>query len=663
MESNLVRRLGKLKIPGSVRFCFTVSFVLFLLIHFYWFKEKYMFADDTLVVTGWTWGYLDVGRWLLAFVREISGRYSIPWFTGMLSALYMAAALSLLVGIFEIQRKTAVFLTALSLIAFPAIAREVQYISHIDAMMLSLLLACAGCFFTLKRPRFGFLAGGLFFCLSMGIYQAYYTFAIPVLLFYILISCVRGEEGWFKTGLKSIGALLIGVVGYKLVLDAVLKLTQTEMKTGVYSGADTMWSFTPLTLLQRAGTAYKEFFRFFFVNDKPLVTWGYIALFAACVLLGVYLAWMRGVHRDWKKLLCSIGMTLLLPLACASIHLMTDAVPLRTMFAFAFPFLICALLLDRMDFREGEKKLLRWVGLSLQALALAACLLLSYCNAMQANELYLNSDVTNKTAFSWYTRLASRIEEKAGYKTEYNVCFVGTPRQPTVPDGFEFSTLAREKEILRYCSWYCGINLVKVSDEKAAEMLELYGDRIGKMPSYPMEGSVQVIKSVVVVKFGNSAEDGSALREEDEPPPDTIDKTPGLEVSGIAADVSSAKTGESITWTASASGGEAPCTYCFCVYKDGEQVKASGYHEADTYRYTPWETGVYTAKVIVRDAAGCPTPSSNLSRRTCARSSKASSSARRTPETRSTARASSNSVRGSTISTKTSSRNSAPGWR
>ncbi len=70
----------------------------------------------------------------------------------------------------------------------------------------------------------------------------------------------------------------------------------------------------------------------------------------------------------------------------------------------------------------------------------------------------------------------------------------------------------------------------------------------------------------------------------------------------VKANKTTAKTGEKITWTATASGGAGTLQYYFIVYKDGTKVKTRAYSTANTFSYTPAEAGTYKARVYVKDS-------------------------------------------------------------
>ncbi len=77
-----------------------------------------------------------------------------------------------------------------------------------------------------------------------------------------------------------------------------------------------------------------------------------------------------------------------------------------------------------------------------------------------------------------------------------------------------------------------------------------------------------------------------------------------LTVSSLNANKTSAVTGDSVTWTASATGGSGTIRYCFYVFKNGKIEERGSYGTAKTYTYTPTAAGTYTVRVYVKDAAG-----------------------------------------------------------
>ena len=86
----------------------------------------------------------------------------------------------------------------------------------------------------------------------------------------------------------------------------------------------------------------------------------------------------------------------------------------------------------------------------------------------------------------------------------------------------------------------------------------------------------------------------------------TVSTSP-LSISSLTASKSTAKPKDSITWTASASGGTGTLQYCFYIYKDGSVVQQGSYGTARTYTYAPSSAGTYTARVYVKDGSGTTT--------------------------------------------------------
>ena len=83
----------------------------------------------------------------------------------------------------------------------------------------------------------------------------------------------------------------------------------------------------------------------------------------------------------------------------------------------------------------------------------------------------------------------------------------------------------------------------------------------------------------------------------------TVSNTP-LSLTGVTPSRTTVTVGESITWTAAASGGTGTIQYCFYVFKDGKISVRGAYSTAKTYTYTPTAAGTYTVRVYAKDGTG-----------------------------------------------------------
>ena len=84
----------------------------------------------------------------------------------------------------------------------------------------------------------------------------------------------------------------------------------------------------------------------------------------------------------------------------------------------------------------------------------------------------------------------------------------------------------------------------------------------------------------------------------------TVNVSGAPSVSSVRADRSTAKPGETVCWTATASGGSGTLEYCFYLYRDGKVLEKGKYGASSSCSYTPTEAGSYSAKAFVRDSAG-----------------------------------------------------------
>ena len=126
------------------------------------------------------------------------------------------------------------------------------------------------------------------------------------------------------------------------------------------------------------------------------------------------------------------------------------------------------------------------------------------------NQCYMKTTFQQQEAISWNTTLVTRIESTAGFRDELPVAFVNRrnmqDRNLYNLEELDFLTLATYDEniygYLNDWAWeaflarWCGFQAQTVDPTEVAAWPE-----VETMPSYPDDGSIRIIRDVLVVKF------------------------------------------------------------------------------------------------------------------------------------------------------------------
>ena len=149
------------------------------------------------------------------------------------------------------------------------------------------------------------------------------------------------------------------------------------------------------------------------------------------------------------------------------------------------------------------KKLLLFAAAAL--LALSCVMYVRY-----DNQCYMKTSFQQQEAISWNTTLVTRIESAEGFRDELPVAFVHREKMEDrnlyILEELEFLKLATyDADLQAYLNdwaWeaflarWCGFSPKTVKPETVEDWPEVQA-----MPRYPDDGSVRVIRDVVVVNF------------------------------------------------------------------------------------------------------------------------------------------------------------------
>lgn len=468
-----------------------------------------MYFDQNMITSG---------RWFLTVACGISSYYTLPWLIGLLGLLYLGCTAAALCELLEIRKSWAAALCGGLLASFPALASTFAYVFTLDGYMLALLLAVSAVLFTKKR-RLGFLPGAVCLALSLGIYQAYLSFAMILSLFAILMLFGRaGEDGpgggrAFREALRYLYMGVLGVALYYGILRVLLLVQGKELAD--YQAIDTLGAGFALEdgFLGAMKGMYRDFLGFTF---KGNVLFQNIFSLAACVALGgvavLCVVFLAKTRKSWKNpvFFVIIGMAAVaLPLATNVILLISPSVTYHLLMRYQWVlYLIGALAFAVNSGCKGRKgALLEWG-------AFLAAAVLVLCYGITDNVAYSNLQKRYEKTYAYCVRLLDRIEQTNGYYPGIPIAMIGIVGDEQYPPtditmAVTSNMIGMNGDILLYrgdnyrafIRNYLGATLNILPAEAMAEMY--YDEEYVDMDSFPGEDSIRIIDGIMYIKTEN----------------------------------------------------------------------------------------------------------------------------------------------------------------
>lgn len=494
------------------------TFLTMLAAHAY----RYMalgFTDDSVEIVQSTDRYWQIalGRWLQPVYWELRGDIVAPYLIGLLSCLFLGAAVCLIVWMLDLRSKGSIVMLCALLAGNATLSfSNATFISWSDVYMLALLLAVAsvalwqrGGWYTVLSP--------VLLCASLALYQSY--FQVEVLLFLVVL-CKRAAQKeelrrLIGSGFLALGILLAGLLLY----DASVSIV--DWKTGIaratsYNGIGNVGGYILSEIPVLLADTWLYPFRYFlepYANHPALTTVLYYGLMAFTV--PALIALIRVRRLDGAHAAFMLVMTALMPLGMNAVYFISkglaDPLMVYSYFVFfAYPIWLA----------EQLEPAVRPERFRLMGGALAATVaVIFFNNAVYANQQYVRRDLEFQSTLSVMTRVIDRAEQTEGYEPGATpVAIVGTMYDsPLAMERPGFEHLYRQSETMNknlyatsseefYTDYFWRIlgypfNLLGDNDRgRVAEMAVVRG-----MPAFPAKDSVKMIDGTLVIKLGETA--------------------------------------------------------------------------------------------------------------------------------------------------------------
>lgn len=501
MPEELIKK-WKSSILPQWKTCFLTAWIVGLIAHLYKITN-WLPNWDSLVFRYDEQNMLAMGRWFLPVASAPSSFYDLPWLTGLLAILFYALGAVCICKMFGIQKHITAALIGAAVISFPNVTSVLLYNYVADAYAFSFLLACVAAYLLIKRkPNYVLVAISI--ALSVGIYQAYITVTIMLLLCHLIV------EGCGETDVKgllgkSVRFLLGGILGmglYYLVMQALLKLTGTTLLeyqgfSEVGTGGINIWA--------SLYTIKESFVRYFFDFSNGIHIFGIVNVIILIATVIFYVIDIVKAKKGIGQILVLGVFVILLPIGASVLGFVNSSIDYHNLMKMGFFVFYLFFILQY----EKDNAIRTWVVLGVTTVLIVTQVVL-------ANVSYHKINMAYEKSYGTLIRIADRIEQTEGAEDCEQILVLGTlpgseaysvnlpPDMTGTTDGF---ILRADDEVVGQsvlCSAlndYCGTNYQFLAGEAKQSILEkLDVDSLG---NWPEKNSIRVLDGVIVIKLGD----------------------------------------------------------------------------------------------------------------------------------------------------------------
>ena len=408
MPESIFEKIKK-NIPLQWKVCFVSALIVGLVAHIYKLTN-WLPNWDSLVFRYDPQNMIAMGRWFLAVVCSLSSFYDLPWLSGLIALLFHGLGAVCVCKSFKIKRNITAALIGAVTITFPTVTSVLMYNYVADGYAIAFFLSCLAAMLIIdQKPKYVFSV--ICIVLSSGIYQAYITVTIMILLCHLITETLNKDSQLTKIIIKTLKFLATGISGmvlYYVIMTVILKLTNTALLE--YQGINSAFSISGMNILSSLYTIKHSFTDYFFDFSNG------VSLFAAlnCVIFAVtlilYVAQAIMQRTSLIKIALIAFYSILLPIGASVLALINSGVDYHNLMKMGFFvfYLFLILQYEKFDFKTPKINATKaWAILLITTV-------LVFNNTIIANVSYHKLNMAYEKSYGILIRIADRIEETDG---------------------------------------------------------------------------------------------------------------------------------------------------------------------------------------------------------------------------------------------------------
>lgn len=504
MPEQIINKL-KTSILPQWKVCFIWAFIMGLCAHIYKITN-WLPNWDSLVFRYDSQNMISMGRWFLPVVCAPSSFYDLPFVAGFMAIIFHGLGAVCICKMFDVKKNITAALIGATTITFPTVTSVMMYNYVADGYALAFLFSCVAAML-LAKDKPCYIGSLVLIALSAGIYQAYITVTITLLLLSLIFDLIYKNTDLKNLLIKCSKFLLTGVLGmslYYLVMTILLKITGTTLLE--YQGMDNIASFSGIDIAGSLYTIKESFINYFFDFSKGANVFSIINSIVFVLSICLYFTDVIKNKLSIGKILMLGFFVILLPIGASVLSFINSGINYHNLMKMGFFVFYMFFILQYENSEENPLK--SWAILGIVAL-------LIFNQTIIANVSYHKLNMAYEKSYGTLIRIADRIEQTEGAKECGRILVLGylpesesysavlPPDMTGTTDGYILRAddeTVGQSVLCSALNDYCGKNYKFVSGKEKSDFLKR--NDLESMNNWPEKNSISVIDNVIVIKLG-----------------------------------------------------------------------------------------------------------------------------------------------------------------
>lgn len=495
------------------KICFFAAIIFGLLAHLYKITS-WLPNWDSLVFRYDPQNMLPLGRWFLPVVCSFTSFYDLPFLNGIVAILFHALGAVCICRMFNVQKKITAGLIGAVIVSFPTVTSVMMYNYVADGYSIAFFLSVLAAFYmTGEKPRV--ILPALLLALACGIYQAYVTVAIMLVLLHLINEVVFNSasvKAIFRKGVFALIAGILGVVLYSVVLKILLAVFSIELLD--YQGANVTASMAGIDLAASLYVIKETFIKCFFDLSNGLNVYVALNFFVLIFTLAFYLKCIvkNKIYKKPASIIVIILLGAMLIFGASALAFANPAVDYHNLMLMGYSvfYLFFVLIYEKIE--EKHTAITAWIVLILGLAIILNQIVIS-------NVSYHKAQMAYEKSYGVLIRIADRIEQTESAESCSKILVIGalensdaycvnlTPHITGITDGYIIRAddeTVGQSVLCAALNDYCGKDYDFLSGEEKQKIAQR--EDIKALEKWPAKNCVAIVDDTVVIKLGAEGE-------------------------------------------------------------------------------------------------------------------------------------------------------------